>query len=136
MELNYLPNKEISFTTSQLMTREYTARNSVMLFLIKKMNSKLPKSMQELKKKKCQHKKNNKKKQFRKLKMILTSTSKLMIQKIYNLDLSMSQLYSMHLMFKFNSLMMHKYLIHLMYNFNILTTPKKSKMLKMTQMSN
>ena len=128
MEPNYLHNKEISLTTSSLMTTECTAKNSVMPLLTRKTSSKLHKSTQESKAKKFQLKKNNKKKQYRKQKKISTSTSKLMIQKICNSNSSMSQLYSMLPMFKFNLLMILKYLIHLMYNSNTLTTHKKSKM--------
>ena len=136
MEPNYSKNKETSLTTSLLMMTEYTQKSSVMPFLTRKMNSNLPKNTPELKEKKYQPKKNNKKKLYRKQKKTSISTSKLMIQKICNSDISISQLFSIHLMFKFNLLTIQKHMTHPKSNFVTLTILKKSKMPKMTQKSN
>lgn len=133
---NYSKNKETSLTTSSPMMTECTPKSSVMPFLTRKMNSNLLKNTPELKEKKYQLKKNNKKKQFRKLKKTSISTSKLMIQKIYNLNSSMNQLFSILLMFKFNSLTIHKHMTHPKSNFVTLMILKKSKMPKMIQKSN
>ena len=136
MEPNYSKNKETSLTTSLLMMTEYTQKSSAMPFLTRKMNSNLPKNMPELKEKKYQPKKNNKKKLYRKQKKTSISTSKLMIQKICNSDISISQLFSIHLMFKFNLLTIHQHMTHPKSNFVTLTILKKSKMPKMIKKSN
>lgn len=128
MELICSLNKEILFTISSLMMKEYIPKSSVTPSQTRKMNLESLKSMLELKEKEFQPKKNNNKKQLRKQRKISISILNLMIQKICNSNLSMSQLYSMLQMSKFNLLMILRFLIPLMYNFNTLTTHKKSKM--------